>query len=85
MTSSIKKYALQEQGAIDTQRKYHKNIFTQFLHRVKKRFDQIATSFWRVNYNLGMSRQEHAALGHLWCQIGCCLSLIVFRMIKGAA
>lgn len=45
MTSSIKKYALQEQGAIDTQRKYHTNIFIHLFNLVKKKIERIVRSF----------------------------------------
>ncbi len=41
----------------------------------------ISFSFWRIKYELEEARQEHAALGHLWRQIGCCIALSLFRIL----
>ena len=84
MTVLSKEKAVAETTAqSDTKRKYHRNILADSIERVKKRFDQTATSFWRVNYNLEAARKEHADLGHLWKQVWYCIVLSVFRLISG--
>ena len=44
----------------------------------------ISFFLWRLNYQLEESRQEHASLGHLWRQVGCCIALSIFRIIGRA-
>ena len=75
------KYAQRELGVGDTKSIYRTSIFTRPFNLVKKRARRISTSFWRTNYILEENRREHASLGHLWKQIGFCLSLLVFRFV----
>lgn len=67
----------------NTKNIYHGDIVADFSKLIKKKFNRIATSFWRVNYNLESNRQEHADLGHLWKQVWYCIVLSVFRLISG--
>jgi len=48
---------------------------------IKSRVKDISFSLWRINYELEEARQEHASLGHLWRQIGCCIALSLFRIL----
>jgi len=59
--------------------------YTSFLHYGKSKYQYLARKFWVVNYSLEESRQDHAARGHLWKQIGFCLVLLIFRLIGKVA
>ncbi len=60
---------------------YDNNIVRRIPQFIKLKVKGISFSFWRINYELEKARQEHAALGHLWRQIGCCIALSLFRII----
>ena len=59
---------------------YHTNILTHSFNLVKKKVKRISRSFWVASYNLETARQDHAARGHLWRQIGYCIVLLAFRL-----
>ena len=59
----------------------HNSIITEFSASIKSKKKRLSFVFWKANYSLEENRQDYAARGHLWRQIGCCLSLIVFRII----
>ena len=48
-------------------------------------FKRLSLMIWRSAYALEEARQIHAALGHLWRQVACCIGLTLFRMIGGLA
>lgn len=56
-------------------------ILSHLSNLIKLKRDQVSRSFWLANYTLESNRQDRAARGHLWQQIGFCLALLVFRMI----
>jgi len=60
---------------------YDNSIVRYIPQFIKSRVKDISFFLWRINYELEESRQEHASLGHLWRQIGCCIALSMFRII----
>ncbi len=46
-------------------------------------FKQLSTVLWRTAYAMEEARQDHAAAGRVWRQVGCCIALSFFRMIGG--
>jgi len=80
-----KERAEEEALALGTTKELYRTfIFAVTSKIVKQNYERFSRSFWVANYALEESRQDHAARGHLWRQIGCCLSLLVFRMIGRA-
>jgi len=77
-----------EKASAQTEAKFEANstfIVAYLSNLIKLKRDQVSRSFWLANYNLEESRQDHAALGHLWKQIGSCLALLAFRLAGKAA
>jgi len=60
---------------------YSKFNYTALSQHIKGKLQNLSCKFWLANYALEENRQEHATHGRLWKQIGCCFSLLVFRMI----
>lgn len=46
-------------------------------------FKRLSLTIWRTAYQLEESRQDYAALGHLWRQAACCVALSFFRILGG--
>lgn len=66
---------------------YDNNIVRRIPQFIKSRVKlcelkvkAISFSLWRINYELEEARQDHAARGHLWRQIGYCIVLLAFRI-----
>jgi len=59
---------------------YDNNIVRRIPQFIKSRVKGISFSLWRINYELEEARQDHAARGHLWRQIGYCIVLLAFRL-----
>jgi len=59
----------------------NRNInYTAPLQYIKSGYEHLSRKFWVANYSLEESRQDHAARGHLWRQIGYCIVLLAFRL-----
>ena len=58
----------------------HNSIITEFSASIKSKKKRLSFVFWKANYSLEENRQDHAARGHLWKQIGFCLALLAFRL-----
>jgi len=54
-------------------------IWTYFIKLIKKKYNNFSIKFWRMNYGLEMNRQDHAADGHLYREIGACLVLLIYK------
>jgi len=83
--STPKENAPRQQGENNTKKIYYIGILADVSNTVKKKYKRISRSFWVASYNLETARQDHAARGHLWQQIGFCLALLVFRIIGRVA
>jgi len=60
---------------------YSTSIFPDFVKIIKKKYNHFSILFWRKNYGLEMNRQDHAAAGHLYREIGACLILLMYKAI----
>ena len=56
-------------------------ILTYFIKLIKKRYQNFSIKFWRMNYGLAMNREDHAAAGHLYREIGACIVLLMYKGI----
>jgi len=55
------------------------SIFYYLPKLIKKKYNNFSIKFWRMNYGLEMKRQDHAADGHLYREIGACLVLLIYK------
>jgi len=58
-------------------------VCTEVTRRVSTLANSIAVRIWLTAYNLECSRREHAAAKRLLSEAGCCIALVLIRIVEG--
>ena len=58
-------------------------ICTEATRRASRLANSIAARIWLTAYNLECSRREHAAAKRLLSEAGCCIALVLIRIVEG--